>query len=46
MIRFLISIPEELRDDLKRLARPMGQTLTGIIRQALWDWVNAQKEAG
>ena len=43
MVRFLINIPEGLRDTLKAIAQPRGQTLNGLIRQILWDWVKAQE---
>lgn len=48
MIRFLINVPEELRDILKANAKPRGQTLNGLIREILWDWVkkNEQNKAG
>ena len=48
MIRFLIDVPEELRDILKANAKPRGQTLNGLIREILWDWVkkNEQNKAG
>lgn len=39
MIRFLINIPIELREKLKFQAKQKGQTLTGLIRDILWDWV-------
>lgn len=39
MTRFLISTTEEMRDKLKILAEERGQTLSGLIRQILWDWV-------
>lgn len=39
MVRFLISVPEDLRETLKCIARPRGQTLNGLIRQILWEWV-------
>lgn len=44
MVRFLISIPVELREKLKRLANLKGQTLTGLIRQILWEWVESQEK--
>lgn len=43
MVRFLINIPEGLRETLKSEAKPRGQTLNGLIRQILWDWVKAQE---
>ncbi len=43
MVRFLINVPEELRAILKKSAKSKGQTLNGLIRQILWDWVKAQE---
>ena len=45
MVRFLINVPEELRDILKDTAKPRGQTLNGLIREILWDWVKKNKTA-
>ncbi len=42
MIRFLINIPEDFRSDLRSFAKSRGQTLNGLIRQILWDWLNKQ----
>lgn len=42
MVRFLINIPQELRETLKDIARSRGQTLNGLIRQILWEWTNSQ----
>ena len=44
MVRFLISIPNELKALLKNVARTQGQTLNGLIRQILWDWVERHKQ--
>ena len=44
MIRFLISIPEELRNILRTEASVRGQTVTGVIREILWDWVEANRK--
>lgn len=38
MVRFLISTTEEMWGDLKASAEQRGQTLSGLIRQILWDW--------
>lgn len=43
MTRFLISVPEAMRETLKTEAKKEGQTLTGLIRIILRDWLNAQK---
>lgn len=44
MVRFLISVPENLRDMLKENAQSQGQTMSGLIRQILWDWVKKQEK--
>lgn len=38
-MRFLINVPEELKERLKQESKRRGQTLTGLIREILWDWV-------
>ena len=38
-MRFLISVPEALHSGLKRHSKRMGYTLTGLIREILWDWL-------
>ncbi len=43
MVRFLITIPNDLRDTLKTAAACRGQTLTGFIRSILWDWKTAHE---
>lgn len=44
MVRHLISTTEELHDALKIAAQRRGQTLTGLIRQILWEWIREQKQ--
>ncbi len=44
MVRFLISMTEELRNTLKSVADQRGQTLCGLIRQILWEWVDSRKQ--
>lgn len=44
MVRFLISMTEELRNTLKSVADRRGQTLCGLIRQILWEWVENRKQ--
>lgn len=39
MVRFLISTTDELRNALKVAADKRGQTLCGLVRQILWEWV-------
>ena len=43
MVRFLISMTEELRNTLKYVADQRGQTLCGLIRQILWEWTESRK---
>lgn len=45
MVRFLINIREDMRDDLRDMAQLRGQTLNGLIRQILWDWLKQQEKA-
>lgn len=40
MIRFLITTPRDLHGELKETAAQRGQTLTGLIRGILWDWIS------
>ncbi len=42
MIRFLVNVPTELHALLRETAEKQGQTLNGLIRQILWDWVERQ----
>lgn len=44
MVRFLISIPLDLRDSLKVAAMQRGQSLTGYIRSILWEWKATHSE--
>jgi predicted HicB family RNase H-like nuclease len=39
MIRFLVNVPDDLHTNLRKIAKSRGQTLNGLIRQILWDWV-------
>lgn len=45
MVRFLISLSEDTRETLKKIAASRGQTLNGLIRQILWEWVREQEKA-
>ena len=38
-MRFLISAPNELHQRLKAISQARGQTLNGLIREILWDWL-------
>lgn len=44
MVRLLVSMPEGLKAKLKEKAKPRGQTLSGLIREILWDWI--EKKGG
>ena len=44
MVRFLVNVPDELHKTMKRIARKQGQTLNGLIRQILWDWLKEQEK--
>lgn len=43
-MRFLISTPESLHHQLMEISRTRGQTLSGMIRDILWDWVKKERE--
>lgn len=43
-MRFLVSMPEELHGALRAAARKRGQTLSGFIRDTLWDWLREYTE--
>lgn len=42
-IPVLIRMPEELKERLQEVATAKGMTLTGLVLNVLWDWM--QKEA-
>lgn len=37
--QMILRFPTELREQLKSEADKRGQTLTGLIKQILWEWV-------
>ena len=41
--RSTLRIPEELLDGLKEIAQRKGQTLNGLIRDILWDWLERER---
>ena len=38
--KFLLRLPAELKETLTNIAERQGLTLTGLITQVLWDFVN------
>lgn len=42
-MRFLINVPEGLHETLKQRSKARGQTLSGLIREILWAWVEEQR---
>lgn len=38
-MRFLISVPDKMHEQLKAESKRRGQTLTGLIREILWQWL-------
>lgn len=40
-MRFLINVPDNLHAALKSESIQRGQTLTGLVRGILWDWLKA-----
>ena len=39
MKRFLISTTEDMYQKIKCVSAKRGQTITGLIREILWDWI-------
>lgn len=39
MYQMILRFPTELKEQLKCEADKRGQTLTGLIKQILWEWV-------
>ena len=35
----LVRIKKEWKDELQKIAKEQGQTLTGLIRQILWEYL-------
>lgn len=44
-MRFLVSVTEQMHSRLKAESKRRGQTLTGLIREILWDWLQTQESA-
>lgn len=44
MVRFLVNVPEHLHQQLKEYAKQQGHTLCALIRQILWDWIEANEK--
>lgn len=43
MYQMLFRFPKELKEIVKQEADKKGQTLTGMMKQILWEWVNRNK---
>lgn len=41
MSKFMLSVPDELHENLKTWAKTKGQTLNGLARQILWEWADS-----
>lgn len=41
-MRFLVSMPEHLHEELKQISRARGQTLAGLVREIIWQWLRAE----
>lgn len=39
MYQMILRITKETHENLKKQAEARGQTLTGLIRQILWEWI-------
>mgnify|MGYP003370754380 CR=1 FL=1 len=44
MHQMILRITKETHDSLKEQAKARGQTLTGLIRQILWEWIEENKK--
>ena len=44
MSQIIVRTNDEMKNTLQRIAKQRGQTLTGLIRQILWEYL--QKEKG
>lgn len=44
-MRFLVSMTESMHDELKQISRRRGQTLSGLVREIVWQWLREEKEA-
>ena len=43
MTRFLFFTTRDLHELLKKESKARGQTLSGLVRQILWEWVENQE---
>lgn len=43
MYQMILRFPTELKERLKKEAVTRGQTLTGMIKLILWEWLEKQK---
>ena len=41
--QMVLRFPTELKEALKAAAEERGQTLTGLIKQILWEWVKREE---
>ena len=46
MYQMIFRFPKELKEDLKVEADKRGQTLTGLMKQILYDWVEKNERRG
>ena len=44
MYQMILRIPTEMKKDLKLEAEARGQTLTGLIKQILWEWLKQSEK--
>ena len=44
MYQMIFRFPAEWKKILKAEADKKGQTLTGLIKQILWDWIENKRE--
>lgn len=44
MYQMILRISDDMKERLKNEANERGQTLTGLIRQILWEWADVCQE--
>mgnify|MGYP002565143608 CR=1 FL=1 len=44
MYQMVFRFPNELKEQLKEEANKRGQTLTGLMKQILWEWLRKNEQ--
>lgn len=42
MRQLIVRLPDKTKDELQQIAKEQGQTLTGLIRQILWEYLKGK----